>query len=465
MGPHGAARHFGWPPGVTQGEFAFDAGGDSRFDPSMARTAFVAPAWTGHLNPMTTLARVVGRRGHEVTVLSFPDAVDAITRAGLRAEVIGESRFPDGNWAHRTAELAVLHGLSASRYTIRWIEDITSVMLTELPARLSGGRFDGLVMDQVCYGAECAADMTDTPLAVACNALPVHMQPDVPVHSETWSYSTGRLARFRNRLAQRLIVGFARGFLRPIRAAREARGHAWDVWQHMNELPPSLVQVAQLPACLDFPRRHSPAHFHHTGPWHESKGAAMAGFDWSWLDGRPLIYASLGTLQNRLDHLYQVILDACAGLPVQLVLTLVREDGNRPARVPPNAMVLGYGPQLALLQRASLVITHAGLNTTLETLALGLPIVALPIANEQPGIAARIRHVGAGEWLSIRRLRPGPLRAAIEKVRQDPRYRERARDCARQMTSVDGLARAAQLIEEAFTTRRPTLRPHGPIDS
>src|SRR5204863_3656233 len=114
-----------------------------------------------------------------------------------------------------------------------------------------------------------------------------------------------------------------------------------------------------------------------------------------------------GTLQNGLDHLYQIILDACAELPMQVVLTLGREGGNMPARIPPNAKVLGFGPQLALLKRASLVITHAGLNTTLESLAQGLPMVALPIANEQPGIASRIRHAGVGEWLSIRKLSPG----------------------------------------------------------
>ncbi len=424
----------------------------------MARIAMVVPVWIGHLNPMTTLGRELQRRRHDVTVLSFPDAAERIGKAGLNHEVIGSAIFPIGGWEQTTRKLSVLQGMAAAYFTIRWLGRIAQVMLTELPERLRKGRMDGLVMDQVCYGAECSAEAAEVPLAVACNALPVHLQPDIPLHTETWPHSTGRLAMLRNHMVHHLIVRLANPFVNKIREVRLARGQSWDLWRQLNEIPPSLAQVAQLPACLDFPRRHAPDHFHHTGPWHEPKDAQRDGFDWSWLDGRPLIYASLGTLQNGLDHLYQIILDACADLPVQLVLTLGREGGNRPARIPANAQVLGYGPQLALLQHAELVITHAGLNTTLEALAQGLPMVALPIANEQPGIAARIRHAGVGEWLAIRGLSQARLSAMLRKIHLNPPYRERAQACAAEIARVNGLNRAAEIIEEAVTQRRRIVR-------
>ena len=300
------------------------------------------------------------------------------------------------------------------------------------------------------------------PICVACNALPVHLQPDIPVHSETWPWKTDRFSLFRNWVMQRLLITLARSFWVPVREAELAKGRPWNVWRHLNEIPPSLAQVAQLPACLDFPRKHAPDHFHHTGPWHESHAAREDGFDFSWLDGRPLIYASLGTLQNGLDHLYQIILDACAELPMQIVLTLGRENGTMPPRIPPNAQVLGYGPQLALLKRSSLVITHAGLNTTLESLAQGLPMVALPIANEQPGIASRIRHAGVGEWLSIRKLSPGRLREVVQRVHADPKYRQQARECAQQLAATPGLPRAAAIIEDALLNRRRVTNGKAP---
>jgi MGT family glycosyltransferase len=334
-------------------------------------------------------------------------------------------------------------------------------MLSELAGTLGGHRFEGLVADQVCFGAECAAETAGVPLVIACNALPVHFQPDIPVHTQTWPWSAGRVSQYRNRMVQQLLMYAARPVFRPIQQALAARGRTWKPWHHLNEIPPSVAHVAQLPACLDFPRRHAPDHFHHTGPWHEAGAAVEAGFDWAWLDGRPLVYASLGTLQNGLDHLYQLILDACADLPVQVVLTLGRETGPRPQRIPANARVLGYGPQVALLRRASLVITHGGMNTVLEALTQGLPLVALPIANDQPGIAARIRYAGVGDWLPLRGLSPALLRTTVQRIQTDPAFRLRARECAAQLGANDGAQLAAMIIEAAFQKRqRVTRRSH-----
>lgn len=418
----------------------------------------VVPAWIGHLNPMTSLGRALAARGHDVAVLSFPEAGERVLRKGLEFIPIGEAIFPYGEWERRTRELSVLQGLTASRYTIDWIGSIAGVMLNDLGGVLSAGRFDGVVMDQVCCGAECTADRLKMPLAVASNALPVSFQRDIPVHTMTWQPGDGLWSRFRNQLVQRLMLRLASPFLNRIRAVRQPRDPKWDAWSYFNEIPPSLAHVVQLPACLDFPRRYAPDHFHHTGPWHETSSPNAASFEWSWLDGRPFVYASLGTLQNGLEHLYQLILDAVAELPMQLVLALGREGAQMPASIPPNAKVLGYAPQTALLARASLVITHAGMNTTLEALAQGLPLVALPIANEQPGIAARIRYAGVGEWAAIRGLTPAKLHHLVEYVHRTESYRNRAQECARELARVDGRSKAAAIIETAVTKRRRVTR-------
>lgn len=112
------------------------------------------------------------------------------------------------------------------------------------------------------------------------------------------------------------------------------------------------------------------------------------------MTGQPLIYASLGTLQNRLQYVFQYIAQACVGLDAQLIISL--GGGISPESIPElpgSPLVVGYAPQLELLQKASLVITHAGLNTTIESLSHGVPMVAIPISLDQPGVAARITQV------------------------------------------------------------------------
>jgi UDP:flavonoid glycosyltransferase YjiC (YdhE family) len=47
---------------------------------------------------------------------------------------------------------------------------------------------------------------------------------------------------------------------------------------------------------------------------------------------------------------------------------------------PSNTIIVSHAPQLELLKRTSVCITHAGLNTVLESLAQGVPQVAIPAA-------------------------------------------------------------------------------------
>ena len=121
-------------------------------------------------------------------------------------------------------------------------------------------------------------------------------------------------------------------------------------------------------------------------------------------------------------------------------------------------IVVPFAPQLALLDRAALSITHAGLNTALESLSHGLPMVAIPITNDQPGVASRLEWLGVAEVVPPRKISAPRLRAAVVKVLTEPRYREKARRLQEEIRSVNGLALAADLAEEAFATRQRVVR-------
>jgi MGT family glycosyltransferase len=112
--------------------------------------------------------------------------------------------------------------------------------------------------------------------------------------------------------------------------------------------------------------------------------------------------------------------------------------------------VVRSAPQLELLKRASLCITHAGINTALEALAQGVPMVAIPIGYEQPGIAARIAHHGTGEFIEVDELTSDRLRGLIEKVLQDVNYRKWTEYFQEVISKARGLEVAADIIEQAF---------------
>jgi MGT family glycosyltransferase len=155
---------------------------------------------------------------------------------------------------------------------------------------------------------------------------------------------------------------------------------------------------------------------------------------------------------NGLDDLYKHILEAVQPLhDFQVVLSVGHNiDPENLGPIPSNTIVVRSAPQIDLLKRAALCITHAGLNTTLESLANGVPMVAIPIAYDQPGLAARIAHHGTGEFIEIDELTTDRLRGLIEKVLQDPSYRERAEYFQRVISETRGLDLAADIIEQAF---------------
>jgi UDP:flavonoid glycosyltransferase YjiC (YdhE family) len=107
-------------------------------------------------------------------------------------------------------------------------------------------------------------------------------------------------------------------------------------------------------------------------------------------------------------------------------------------------------PQIELLKRAVLCITHAGLNTALEALGQGVPMIAIPIGYDQPGVAARIAYHGVGEFLEVEDLTVKRLSQLIQQVRRNQSYYDKARYFKKVIAQTRGLDMAAELIERAF---------------
>ena len=134
-----------------------------------------------------------------------------------------------------------------------------------------------------------------------------------------------------------------------------------------------------------------------------------------------------------------------------MVLSVGRNvDPNDLGPLPAKTIVVRIAPQIELLKRATLCITHAGLNTTLEALAQGVPLVAIPIGYDQPGVASRIAYHGVGEFVELGDLSKQRLSELIAKVTLNPSYRDKARWFQNVLREKRGLDVAADIIERVF---------------
>jgi MGT family glycosyltransferase len=403
--------------------------------------------------------------------LGVPDVEPFVRAAGLGFVPYGEREFPAGSVAKLWSGVARRHGLDVVRYTCRELNpNLIRVALEYLPATLQRTGVDAVVIDTICFFHELAPMSMDIPYVHIWNVLHLDFSGLTPMGLFSWPYDTTREGLERNAEA----VHEAGAILEPMIAA--ARPYAEKMGLEIDLTEPGsttskLAVITQTPREFDFPGAPWPAHFHYAGPFHDDGGRELVSFPWEKLTGTPLVYASLGTLVNGLNHVYSAILRAVEKLPgTQVVLSVGKNLAvEQLGAIPSNVIVVRSAPQIELLKRATLSITHAGLNTVLESLGQGVPMVAIPIGYDQPGVAARIAHHGVGEFVEVDEVSPEGLRGLIQKVMENPSYAERARFFEDVIARTRGLDVAADVIERslvagrrALPAREPGQRAHGP---
>jgi MGT family glycosyltransferase len=291
------------------------------------------------------------------------------------------------------------------------------------------------------------------------NVLHTDLSGTTPPCFFSWPHRTTAAALTRNRKGVKAAGEIFAPLVPLAMAYAEQRGLRID-WSDPGATISRLVVISQTPREFDFPGIPWPPHFHYTGPFHDGDGREAIDFPCEKLTGRPLVYASMGTLVNGRAHVYRALLQAVGRLPhIQVVLEVGKNVGvDDVGSVPPNAIVVDTAPQIALLKRAALCITHAGLNTALESLAQGVPMVAIPVGYDQPGVAARIAHHGVGEFVELEDVSVGNVQRLIQRVLEQPEYREKARWFRKVIAQTRGLDVAADVIEQAFGMKGTRIR-------
>ena len=424
----------------------------------MIHFGIICPPFPGHLNPMAALGRELQRRGHRITFLQIPDVEFKVCSEGLNFWSIGQSTYRRGELGESFAELGKLSGLEALRYSVNFCQHITAMICQDAPGAIQKAGIEALLVDQLEPAGETVAEFLGIPFICVCCAQAIHRQADVPPFFTPWSYQNTWWARLRNLAAYHLLDRSSQ----PMQQVLNEYRKQWKLpTYHGFRVPYSrLAQISQQPAAFDFPRANLPERFHYTGPFRNASPLSVP-FPFKRLTGQPLIYASLGTLQNTKQKIFYCIAAACEGLDVQLVIS---HGGGMNAEavqgLPGSPLVVEYAPQLEVLAKARLTITHGGLNTVLDSLSHGVPLVAIPITYEQPGTGARIRWTGTGEVIPLNCLSISRLRAVIQRVLTEDSYLEHAFRIKESIRESGGVMRAADIAEQAVKSGHPVKEKH-----
>jgi MGT family glycosyltransferase len=193
--------------------------------------------------------------------------------------------------------------------------------------------------------------------------------------------------------------------------------------------------------------------------------------------GKVLIYASLGTIFNNNYSIYQHVIDAIETFdqePFHSNSKLKRDDlsllisvGQEVYRVyeekmlnenyilPKNVLIMPSVPQIDILKRCSLFITHAGMNSASESIHFAVPMICIPIQVDQPLVAIRIcDELNLGKRLDIQNLSTMQLRNSIHQVLGDRSYLERILEYSKISRKYNGSAKSAAHIIEFMNTKQ-----------
>ncbi|MEA2565207.1 MAG: hypothetical protein QOD49_384 [Actinomycetota bacterium] len=381
----------------------------------MSRFLIVVPPLAGHVNPTVAVGRELQRRGHEVAWAGHPELVAPLLPADCRLWPAGgdfsveEMAVARGRWLNLRA-FAALAAL--------WDEvllPLAVAMVDGVEAAVDAYRPDVIIVDQQALAGAVVARRRGLPWATSASTFAEFSRPYASMPKvEAWVAE--RLEAFQH------SFGAGGGDLR------------FSEHLALSYTVPELAGPVQVPCTPAF-----------VGPTLGERPAG-ASFPWEWLDpARQLVLASLGTHNQEAGaRFYRVLLDAI-GLDLQLVLVAPPEMVGP---VPPHILVRPSVPQLELLARCSAVVTHGGVNTVNECLALGVPMVLAPIRDDQPIVAGRVAAVGAGIQVRFGRVQSAEMAVALRSVLGDPAYRAAARRIGDSFTLAGGASAAADHLEK-----------------
>lgn len=200
-----------------------------------------------------------------------------------------------------------------------------------------------------------------------------------------------------------------------------------------------LQELVSFPLDFDFPGAGLPGRYYiGTSLFLDRKDC---DFPWYRLvENQPLIYCALGSIlssyeQQKVKDLFKIFIDTSAFRPSwQWVLSVGGaanpEDFDE---LPTNVIVVKNAPQIDILRRATIMITHGGANTIKECMYFGVPVIIITAVSEPfamieiPAYTARAVYHGLGVEIRIKTLSSSRLSETIDVVDKDPYIRSQTK--------------------------------------
>jgi MGT family glycosyltransferase len=406
----------------------------------VARFTFFNVPSVGHVNPMQAVIAELVRRGHDVTYYNTEELRQKVlaTGAQFRPYVdIEELRYLDDRVTPILAENALM------------LLHIAEELLPWIMADLRAEQPDVILHDSLAGWGKQAAEALNTPAASLLTTFAINPRVMMSMPLKSMIRTMRDVALRMPRYTQ---------IARKLRHSVGVRSYGLaGALMNTNALNIVFTSREFQPAGSTFNSSYK-----FVGPSMADR-ADDPDFPFEQLNTKPLIYISLGTINNRNIEFYRACLSSFTDHPGQFVMSVgQRVDLKSLEPIPANFLVRNLVPQLEVLQRADLFITHGGMNSVHEGLWYGVPLVVIPQQVEQFIVAAQVVKHGAGVILNQpgAAIDPRELYRTIEHVvNRLPDYKAAAEQLGESFHEAGGYLRAVdELVAFAEVGRTRVTR-------
>lgn len=436
----------------------------------MATIAFMLDHEEGHLLPTFKLARQLAARGHQIYYLGLADGGDFVRRQGFDFIPILEHVFPKGSmrtlrdfwWTSAAAADGTAVGTSGAVLALpkEWQGKQGDDGEAALYEKYLGALVRGESLEGVIRALQPDLLLLNTFLPA--NALVMHYRYRIPIVLLTPYLRTSSKSQHAAGIEGALLRlrSGADDFFSLVRRADPAARRFSDMSAHFMKMP----ELIQCPQELELPKPGQPREpeVYYVEASVDLDRRDEREFPWDRLDpAKKILYCSLGSQsfiggRNTVSSFLQAVAEAMIPhADWQLVLStgnqLTRDDFEK---VPEDAVIWPWVPQLQVLERAAVMITHGGLGTVKECIFRGVPMVVFPISRDQPENARRIVHHKLGLGGELSSFSPAGIFALVRQVAESAEIRQSMDRVQRRFHEVEASGIGVRLIEE-------TLRRHG----
>lgn len=387
----------------------------------MAHIAFFNFPAVGHVNPTLGVVEELVKRGHRVTCTSTEYFVPAFEAIGA-TPIVYESPFGEFYRSPYDEETMAGEGL-------RCVEEAVALH-KQVSGYYGDDRPDVIVHDFMAWGARFYASEHSIP---AVRLFPSYGVSETFNIAQKFPWSAPDDPKILE-MVERLV-----GLLPTFGLPADMGAFVTDV---------EKLGIIFLPRDFHYDGDSFDERFVFAGPSIKDRSTFQGSWQPKSAD-RPVLLISLGTAATGWSEFFSLALKAFGDSEWDVVMAV--GDHVDPAAlgdIPANFEVRRHVPQLDVLQHARVFLTHAGMNSTMESLFHGVPMVAVPQMNEQRANALRVEELGLGRHLPREEVTVESLRDAVKAVADDEAVAERVQRMQTSLRTVDGPAVAADAVEK-----------------